>query len=152
MTSNECKVHKYSRVLIACSCQDKNENQSFGSFWMHDERTDPSMYRSTEAWFVRHRLYPEQTKGGNYSNWRRGSMSLKSPWALEGSFQVPIFRQRKIKTSRHHTAKKTVEERLTSVYSQTQAKPVAGRKKALFTFKATSQVSRKNQNHPHSAF
>ena len=26
---------------------------------MHDERTDPSMYPSTEAWFVRHRLYPE---------------------------------------------------------------------------------------------
>ena len=29
---------------------------------MHDERTDPSMYHSTEAWFVRHRLYPERTK------------------------------------------------------------------------------------------
>ena len=29
---------------------------------MHDERTDPSIYHSTEAWFVRHRLYPERTK------------------------------------------------------------------------------------------
>ena len=29
---------------------------------MHDERTDPSMYYSTEPWFVRHRLYPERTK------------------------------------------------------------------------------------------
>ena len=28
----------------------------------HDERTDPWMYHSTEAWFVRHRLYPERTK------------------------------------------------------------------------------------------
>ena len=29
---------------------------------MHDERTDPSMYHSTEAWFVSHRVYPERTK------------------------------------------------------------------------------------------
>ena len=29
---------------------------------VHDERTDPSMYHSTEAWFVRHRLSPERTK------------------------------------------------------------------------------------------
>ena len=29
---------------------------------MHDERTDPSMYYTTEPWFVRHGLYPERTK------------------------------------------------------------------------------------------
>ena len=29
---------------------------------MHDEQTDPSMYQSTEAWFVRHRLCPERMK------------------------------------------------------------------------------------------
>ena len=56
---------KLSHSLFICQDENEDENQSFGSFWMHDERTDPSMYRSTEAWFVRHRLYPEQTKGGN---------------------------------------------------------------------------------------
>ena len=47
-------------------CQDKNEdeNQCFCLFLevMRDKRTNPLMYHSTEAWFVRHRLYPEQTK------------------------------------------------------------------------------------------
>ena len=29
---------------------------------MNDQPTDPLMYHSTEAWFVRHMVYPEQTK------------------------------------------------------------------------------------------
>ena len=143
VTSNECKVYKYSRVLIACSCaKTKTKTKALvRSGCMTNEPILQCIVVLRPGSFVTG--FIQNKRKEVTSNWRRGSMSLKSPWALEGNFQVPIFRQRKIKTSRHHTAKKSVEERLTSVYSQTQAKPVAGRKKALFTFKATSQVSRK---------
>ena len=49
-------------------CQDENENiGGKPKLWFvlelrRDEQTDPSMSLSTEAWFVRHRLYPEGTK------------------------------------------------------------------------------------------
>ena len=52
----------YFSRLFMFQNENEDENQSFRSFWRY-ERTDPSMYHSTEAaWFVCHRLYPERTK------------------------------------------------------------------------------------------
>ena len=53
-------------LVIACSCAKTKTETKIKAFvrfgGLYDEQTDPSMYHSTEAWFVRHRLYPEQTK------------------------------------------------------------------------------------------
>ena len=45
-------------------CQDEDENQSFGSFWNLSMMNEPILQCIIvlRAWFVHHRLYPEQTK------------------------------------------------------------------------------------------